>query len=127
MFLGIYPIISFILRFYSKEQSSVVLYWVGYGFDPILNVRSETMRNKSRKLYTNTGTGKLVKGLLLGSVVGATVGWLTAPASGEETRRRLTGETKSAREKIKTAEDNVESQARELADEVNRDTFPTAG
>ena len=79
-----------------------------------LNVRSEAMRIKSRKLYANAGAGKLVKGLLLGSVVGAAVGWLT-------------GERNSIRQKLKTAEDNIESQARELAEEGNRDTFPTAG
>jgi gas vesicle protein len=75
-----------------------------------------------RKLFKNdkkTGAGKLVTGILLGGVVGATVGWLTAPASGEETRRRLTGDMKSAREKIKTSRGNVESQARDLAEEVS--------
>lgn len=85
------------------------------------------MRNKSRKLDKKAGAGKLVKGLLLGGVVGATVGWLTAPASGEETRRRLAGEMKSAGEKIEAVADNVEGQARELTEEVRQDTFLTAG
>lgn len=87
------------------------------------------MRRKSHKYLKKAGTGKLVTGILLGSVVGATVGWLTAPAAGEETRRRLMGEMKSAREKAKTAAGNIESQARELAEEVNknRDTLPRAG
>ena len=77
------------------------------------------MRSKLFKTEKKTSTGKVITGILLGGVVGATVGWLTAPASGEETRRRLTGDIKSAREKIKTAEPNVESQARDLAEQVN--------
>lgn len=76
------------------------------------------MSGKSHKHEKRAGTGKVMTGILLGSVVGATVGWLTAPAAGEETRRRLRGDIKSAREKVKTAEGNVESQARELAAEV---------
>lgn len=77
------------------------------------------MRSKLLKNDKKSSAGKVVTGILLGGVVGATVGWLTAPASGEETRRRLRGDLKSAREKIKTAEGNVESQARGLAEEVN--------
>ncbi len=51
--------------------------------------------------------GKVVTGVLLGSIVGATVDWLTAPASGEELRRRIkevgNGSRRSVREKVKTA------------------------
>lgn len=74
--------------------------------------------------------GKVVTGMLMGSVVGTVVGWLTAPVSGEELRRRITGDIeigngsrhssrRSLQEKIKTSEGNVESRARELAAEVN--------
>lgn len=77
------------------------------------------MRSKLFRTDKKNGAGKVVTGLLLGGVVGATVGWLTAPASGEETRRRLIGDIKSAREKFKTSEDNVESQARELAEQID--------
>jgi len=70
------------------------------------------------KTHKKRGAGKVVTGLLIGSVVGATVGWLTAPASGEEMRRRLKGDLNSVRERAKTAEGNIESQARELADQV---------
>lgn len=80
------------------------------------------MRRKSRKNSKN-GAGKLITGILVGGVVGATVGWLTAPASGEETRRKLKGDIKSAREKIKTSDGNVERQARELAEEVSTPAF----
>jgi gas vesicle protein len=81
--------------------------------------RRETMRRKSQKNFKRAGAGKLITGVLVGGVVGATVGWLTSPASGEEIRRRLRGDVMSAREKAKTAEGNVESQARELAQEVS--------
>ena len=77
------------------------------------------MRRNLLKSDKKTSAGKVVTGILLGGVVGATVGWLTAPASGEDTRRRLIGDIKSAREKLKTSEGNVESQARELAEQVN--------
>lgn len=81
------------------------------------------MRRTLLKTDKKTSAGKVVTGILLGGVVGATVGWLTAPASGEETRRRIMGDIKSAREKIKTSEGNVESQARELAEEVSNPAF----
>jgi len=61
----------------------------------------------------------MVAGMLIGSLVGATVGWLTAPASGEETRRRLTGDLMSHREKIKRSAGNLESRAQELFEEVD--------
>lgn len=58
--------------------------------------------------------GKLVTGVLLGGLVGATVRWLVARTSGV-----------SAREKIKTSEGNVESQARELIKKIRdqKDSF----
>jgi gas vesicle protein len=77
------------------------------------------MRRKLFKNHKKMSTGKLVTGILVGGVVGATVGWLTAPASGEELHHRLRGDRMSAREKIKTSEGNVESQARELVEEMS--------
>ena len=77
------------------------------------------MRRKPFKNDKKMSTGKLVTGILVGGVVGATVGWLTAPASGEELRHRLKGNRMSAREKIKTSERNVESQTRELVEEMS--------
>ncbi len=70
-------------------------------------------RNRNKK-----GVGKVVTGVLIGSVVGAAVGWLTAPTSGVETRRKLSGARDNLQEKIKTSEGNVESQARAVAAEV---------
>jgi gas vesicle protein len=80
------------------------------------------MIRKSHKNDSKAGVGKVVTGMLVGGVVGATVGWLTAPASGAETLRRLRGEGMSARERAKTAVGNLESQARELAQEVSHHT-----
>jgi len=77
------------------------------------------MGSKNQTHARKAGTGKLVTGVLLGGVLGATVGWLTAPAAGSETRRRLRGEVMSARERARTAAGNIESQARELAEEVS--------
>lgn len=76
------------------------------------------MRRTSHNHFKKAGTGKLVTGLLLGSVVGATLGWLIAPVTGAELRRRLMGKKLSTREKIQTSEGNIESQARALAAEV---------
>jgi gas vesicle protein len=81
--------------------------------------KEKIMRRKSHKNHQNAGVGKVVTGILLGGVVGATVGWLTAPASGAETRRRLRGEVMNARERAKTAVGNIESQARSLAEEIS--------
>ncbi len=107
------------------------------------------MKKMNRK---KRSVGKVVSGLLFGSVVGAAVGWLSAPLAGRELRRKLAGngsrrsvregsrqyaqhgnphpipevERSSNRraldEKIKTSEGNVESQARDLAAELNEDT-----
>ena len=78
------------------------------------------MRRKNLRNLKRTGVGKVVTGVLVGGVVGATVGWLTASASGAEIRRRLHGEAMDARERAKTAIGNVESRARNLAQEVSQ-------
>lgn len=75
------------------------------------------MRRKAHKSHSKSRAGKVITGLLLGSALGATVGWLTAPASGEETRRRLMGDIAGVREKAKSAMETIESKARELAAE----------
>jgi len=76
------------------------------------------MRKKIHKMNSKAGNGKLVTGILVGGLVGATVGWLTAPVAGAEIRRRFRLEERSARDKAKTAAGNVESRVRELAEKV---------
>ena len=67
------------------------------------------MRRKFLRNHRKASFGRVVTGVLLGGLVGATVRWLTARTSGV-----------SAREKIKTSEGNVEGQARELVEEVRK-------
>ena len=78
------------------------------------------MRRKAHRNHRKSSAGKVITGLLVGGVVGATVGWLTAPASGEEIRRRLKGDLVGAREKTRSAMQNVGSKARELVAEVRQ-------
>jgi gas vesicle protein len=82
-------------------------------------LRREPMRRKSRKYRAKRDAGKVITGMLLGSVFGATVALLMAPASGEETRRKITGEAAGVKEKMKTAAGNIETKARELVEDVN--------
>ena len=82
------------------------------------------MRRIGHKQNRKTGTVKLVTGILVGGVVGATVGWLTAPAAGSETWRRLRGEMMSARDKAKTAGQNVESRVGEIIEDTSNQVEP---
>jgi gas vesicle protein len=77
------------------------------------------MRKKSHKNRMKRDMGKVITGLLLGSVFGATVALLMAPTSGEEMRHKITGEAAGVKEKMKTAAGNLESKARELAEDVS--------
>ena len=86
---------------------------------PRFHSKERDNENKSSQKQQKSSIGKVVTGALLGSVVRATVGWLTAPTSGEELRRRIKGEVKGVREKAKTAAGNIETKARKLAAEVN--------
>jgi gas vesicle protein len=70
-----------------------------------------------RRIHKKASVGKVIAGVLMGSVVGATVGWLTAPSSVEEIRRRWMGDRLSAPEKAKNATGNLESKFRDLAEE----------
>ncbi len=73
------------------------------------------MRKKQRMNGTSRGgIGKVVTGLVVGSVVGATVGLLMAPASGEETRRKIKGEVKGVQMKAKDAFEQVEDRGHEM-------------
>ena len=80
------------------------------------------MRRLSHKQNRKASAGTLVAGILVGGVVGATVGWLTAPATGAETRRRLRGDVMSARDRAKTAAGNIENRVRELVEQDKGET-----
>jgi gas vesicle protein len=82
--------------------------------------KEKTMKMKLDKDRNKRGVGKVLAGILLGSVVGAAVGWLTAPSSGEDLRRRLKGEMKGVKEKVRTAAGNVESKARDLTEAADK-------
>jgi gas vesicle protein len=80
-----------------------------------------------RKSYNNRSVARVIVAALVGSVVGAVVGLLMAPTSGAEMRRKLSGGVKDARERAKTAAGNIESRARELAEEVTSDVNNAMG
>ena len=79
-----------------------------------------------RKLIGNhqnkAGLGRVITGLVVGSMVGATVGLLMAPASGEETRRKIKGEVKGVQMRAKDTAGSLEEKSRELIGEA-RDEF----
>ena len=77
------------------------------------------MKRFGRKSHNKRSAGKVIAAAVVGSVIGATVGLLMAPTSGQEMRRKISGGVMDARERAKTAVGNVESRARELAEEVS--------
>jgi gas vesicle protein len=63
----------------------------------------------------------ILTGFALGSAVGAIVTLLYAPASGEETRRRIREEVSDAQWRATNAFENVQSKATNLVDDVRED------
>ena len=80
------------------------------------------MRRIGHKQNRKASAGTLVAGILVGGMVGATLGWLTAPATGAETRRRLRSDVMRARDRTKTVAENVESRVRELVEQDKGET-----
>lgn len=80
-----------------------------------------------RKNRNRRSAGKVITAAVVGSMIGATVGLLIAPTTGEEMRRRMKSGAVGAREKLKTAAVNVESSVRELAEEVNKNVDDVKG
>lgn len=64
------------------------------------------------------GLGKVITGLVVGSVVGAAVSLLMAPASGEETRRKIKDEVNGIQKKARLTAEEVEEKGREIVGEA---------
>ena len=64
------------------------------------------------------GMGKVITGLVVGSIVGAAVSLLMAPASGEETRRRIKDEVDGIQKKARFTAGQVEEKGREIVGEA---------
>ena len=76
----------------------------------------KSMRKRMHKNRKKRDMGQILTGLLLGSLFGAVVSLLMAPASGKEIRRRIGNGAVGVQDKIKTVAGNAESRARELID-----------
>ena len=72
------------------------------------------MENKHKSLNVLTG-------FAIGSAIGATISLLMAPASGEETRRRIKTEIADAQMKAMNAIEDVQSKALSLVEDVRED------
>src|SRR6185503_18683429 len=80
---------------------------------------SDTNTSKTRsKKAKKAGVGKVITGLAVGSVVGATVGLLLAPASGEETVSNIKSQAKGIQKKAIKAVGNIEDKARGLGNKA---------
>ena len=76
------------------------------------------MRTKITENGNHGGIGKIITSLVVGSVLGATVGLLMAPTSGEKTRKKIKGEVRGIQKSAKAAVGNVEDRSREIVDDV---------
>ena len=76
---------------------------------------NENPETKTRKRTKRVGVGKVITGVAVGSVVGATVGLLLAPASGEETISNIKSRAKGIQKKAVKAVGNVEAKERGLS------------
>jgi gas vesicle protein len=89
--------------------------------------KERNMKRFGRKNRLRRNTGNVITAAVVGSVVGAAVGLLMAPTTGEEMRRRIRSGATDAREKLKSAAENVETTARELAVQVGKEVDEVQG
>ena len=75
---------------------------------------NNTSEVKTRKRTKKIGVGKVIAGVAVGSVVGATVGLLLAPTSGEETIGNIKSQAKGIQKKAVKAVGSIEDKARGL-------------
>lgn len=75
-------------------------------------------RKITRNSHKKTGAGEVVTGLLVGSIVGDTLGLWFAPASAEETIRTIKDEVRDIQNKAKKAVGNFEDKYRDPATNV---------
>ena len=80
---------------------------------------NESAETKTRKRTKKVGVGKVITGVAVGSVVGATVGLLLAPASGEETISNIKSRAKGIQKRAVKAVGNIEDKARGLGKKAN--------
>src|SRR5690349_19396687 len=85
------------------------------------------MKKLWRKNRKRQSVEKILIGLAVGSLIGATVGMLMSPYSGQEIRRRLAGQVRGVQEKAKTAVGKVQSQAHDLADQIHEHADEMSG
>ena len=77
------------------------------------------MRRNTYNRPKRMSTGRLLTGILLGGAVAATVAWLNSPATEGMPRSLFKTNTEKARDRFKTAENNIESQVRDLIEDVS--------
>ena len=65
-----------------------------------------------------SSAGKVMTSLVVGSVLGAAVGLLMAPNSGEKTRKKIKSEVRGVQKRAKAAVGNIEDRSREIVDDV---------
>jgi gas vesicle protein len=80
--------------------------------------KKNTSDTNTSKKTKKAGVGKVITGLAVGSVVGATVGLLLAPASGEETVSNIKSQAKGIQKKAIKAVGNIEDKARGLGNKA---------
>lgn len=76
------------------------------------------MRRNNVQYYETEGgsMGRVFTGLLVGGLIGAAVGFLMAPMSGDELRRTIREEFDDAQERAKSVMDDAQEKGRHMQD-----------